>query len=338
MTPRALLGLGVTTALVTLAWLTWPSAPPPPSPGELLLPELSARIPTLSRVRVRSAGETVVATLELTDGQWQLAQRQHWPANAAIVAGLIDDLAKTRQLEAKTRDPQRHARLGVEAISAADATGLEVCLEGGGEPVCVLLGDAHPATGRSYARRSGQNPVWLTDHALELPRKTPDWLDRRLMDRALARIERVEVAPARGKAYRLTRVQDRFSLDGLPPVAMADPERGNGTAAVADALTFEEVAPDPGTVATQHARFIGVDGLDVTLAAWTADDGTWLRCTPVLDDTRATAWLKQSKQTDLSALRGQFEQIQQRCAGHAFRLPAFKADNLMRSREHFLAD
>lgn len=344
MTPRSLwalvLALGLGTVVMSLAWSLWPRAMPASSHGGLLLPELSARLPSLSRVVVRGAGAAVVATLTRPDAQspWQVAERQDWPANAGAVAALLDGLAKAQQREAKTRDVARHSRLGVEAIQAADAAGLEVCLGEGGEPLCVLLGDANPATGHRYLRRSEQAQVWLTDQTLDVPRTTEGWLDRRLIDRPLARIERVEFTPARGKAFHLSRVQDRFSLDGLPPVAMADPDRGNGSAAFLEALTFEDVAPDPRTAASQHARFLGVEGLDVAIDAWTAGNSTWLRCAPSLDEVRASAWLAKTKDSDIASIRAQFEQIRQRCAGHAFRLPAFKADNLMRSREQYLAD
>ena len=260
----------------------------------LLLPGFDTRIEAIERIEVRVAGDETRVSIEKHDGTWVMPDRDGWPANQREVSKALFRLAEARRIEPKTRDPKRHARLGVEAVAAPDAKGAELRLSGGGEPVRLVVGNNHPSLGGSYVRLGDDPQAWLLDEDIAPARAPADWLDRRLLDIPLARIEEVRVAPSTGRAFRLSRVEDRFSLDGRPPAVMTDPDAGNGTAGFTDQLPFDDLATDDDTEATQVVDFIGVDGVAVRVAAWRDERGTWARLSASLDEPRALAWFEQA--------------------------------------------
>lgn len=376
MRPRLLAGLSVAVlALAGTAW--WLIERPTTADGagtDLLLPDATGRIETLERLEVRGAGDVLLVALEKSDGRWRMPDRLDWPANQREVSRALFRLAQARRLEAKTANPERHARLGVEAVGAADAKGTELRLIGGGEPLRLTIGNNHPSLGGSYVRVGDDPQAWLLDVDIGPSRDPAAWLDRRLLDLPLARVAEVRVAPAKGRAFRLVRADDdRFSLDGQSSAALGNADDGNATAAVVQQLALDDLAADAGAAAEQTLVFESVDGVAVTLAAWRQDDATWARLSATLDEARARAWFEQpaagalpedtaaetrdatadaenAATTDpadddtgpapeerLHALAQEVARWQARFEGKQFRLPAQQAANLMKSRDDYLA-
>lgn len=341
MTPKRLLALALTAAIGLLAWWLWPAPPSGQPQADRLLPALIGQETAIQRIELRGAGNVLLASLQHRDGAWTVVERD-WPASAGRVQRLLQELAEARRIEPKTRQPARYARLGVEPVDAADAAGVELLLLGEGFEQRLVLGDTPPGSEHRFVRVVGEVQAWRVDRALEVPREVGGWLDRRLIDRPVARIERVEVRPAKGRGFSIARVGESFGMDGMPADALADRYRGDALAGLLDALQFEDVAVDGHAPATQVAHFFGVDGLDVGIEAWAQGVQVWARCKPSLDAARAAEWAAQAgeegREARLQALRDEASTLQARCDGRAFRLPEYKARNLMRSREQYLAD
>lgn len=365
---RSLAWLAV--AVVALAGAAWwllerDTAGDAPGPS-LALPGFAARVESVDRIEVIGAGATPLLAIEKRDGRWLMPDREHWPANQREVGRALFRLGQARRIEAKTANPALHTRLGVEDIASPGAKGAELRLAGGGAPVRITIGNNHPALGGSYVRIGDDPQAWLLDEDIAPARSAPDWLDRRLLDIPMARIDVIWVTPAGGRAFRLSRVEDRFSLDGLPPAAMGNPDIGNSTAGFTDQLPLDDVARDTGATATQTVVFEGLDGVRITVAAWRQDAGTWARLDAGLDEARAKAWLAQpaaavapegaeaaaataaanapaaasgagTPEQRLEALREQVAQWQSRFAGKQFLLPPYKAAALMKTRDDYLA-
>ena len=318
------------------------------------LPGFDARVEAVDRIEVFGAGAKQRLAIEKRDGRWLMPDRQDWPANQREVGSALFRLGQARRIEAKTANPALHARLGVEDVAADDATGTELRLSGGGEPLRLTIGNNHPALGGSYVRIGDDPQAWLLDEDIAPARDAADWLDRRLLDIPMARIDVIRVMPATGRAFRLSRVQDRFSLDGLPPAVMENPDAGNTTAGFTDQLPLDDVARDSGAAASQTVVFEGLDGVVVTVAAWREDGATWARFGAELDEARAAAWIAQrpapvedeaeAAETDeaapeqqLAGLKEKVGQWQTQFAGRQFLLPPYKSAPLMRSRDDYLA-
>jgi hypothetical protein len=330
------------------------------------LPGFDARVEAVDRIEVHGAGGKRLLAIEKRDGRWLMPDRQDWPANQREVGSALFRLGQARRIEAKTANPSLHARLGVEDIGADDAGGTELHLSGGGEPLRLTIGNNHPTLGGSYVRIGDDPQAWLLDEDIAPARAPADWLDRRLLDIPMARIDQIRVTPATGRAFRLSRVQDRFSLDGQPPAAMENPDAGNSTAGFTDQLPLDDVAPDSGAEAEQTVVFEGVDGVVITVAAWRHDGATWARLRAELDEARAAEWIAQrpasgesgdeeaqtadaasvepavaieeaTPEQQLADLKAQVEQWQASFDSRQFLLPPYKSAPLMRSRNDYLA-
>lgn len=325
------------------------------------LPGFDARVEAVDSIEIVGAGGQRLLLVEKRDGRWLMPERQDWPANQREIGSALFRLGQARRIEAKTANPALHARLGVEDVTAEEAAGTELRLSGGGDPLRLTIGNNHPALGGSYVRIGDDPQAWLLDEDIAPARDPADWLDRRLLDIAMARIDVIRVTPASGRAFRLSRVQDRFSLDGQPPAAMENPDAGNTTAGFTDQLPLDDVAADSGAEATQTAVFEGLDGVLITVAAWREEGATWARFSAALDESRATEWIAQSAtraadeaeagteaetgtsspdaspEQQLAELKERVAQWQAQFEDRQFLLPPYKSAPLMRSRNDYLA-
>jgi hypothetical protein len=266
-----------------------------------VLPSLAARIPGLDGIEVVGAGDAPLVSLHKVDGEWRMADRDDWPANQRQIGDALRLLAGAERVEAKTADPKRWVQLGVEDVALADAKGLRLVLSGGGDPLQLTIGNNHPALGGSYVRVADESQVWLADVDLAPSREANVWLDRRLVDIPVARIESMRIAASGSRPLEFARVDDRFGLDGQRPEAMADPDDGIATAGFTDQLALDEVAKDSGAEATHTAVFTGVDGVELTVQAWRDERGTWARLQPTLDEAKAQAWFARAAEVAAAA-------------------------------------
>lgn len=293
MRGRQVLVAGVAaTVLAVAAWWTLDArAPSDEAAGDEALPGFAARLSTLDRLEVRGAGDAVLVSLVRTDGRWEVVERPRWPANEREISRALYRLAEARRIEAKTDDPTRYPRLGVEDVAAAGAKGAELRFSGpGGPSLALVIGNNHPGLGGSYARVAGEARAWLLDEDLAPARDPVAWLDRRLADLPLARIERVALAPAGGPAFALVREDVGFLVEGRPAAAMRNADDGIATAGFADQLALDDVADDDGSPATDVATFTAGDGRRLVVSAWRDERGTWARLSLSLDEAIAGDW------------------------------------------------
>lgn len=360
-----LAGIAAAIVLAAAAWWVLDArvAPRGSAPADAtLLPGFAARADAIDRIEVVGAGGASLVVLEKRDGTWRMPSRLDWPGNQRQIGDALHRLGTAKRLEAKTADPARHARLGVEAVATPTAKGTELRFSGGGDPVVLVVGSNHPALGGSYVRVGVDPQSWLIDEDVAPARDPAVWLDRRLLDIPLARIERVRITPETGRAFALARVDDRFTPDGTAPVDLAEPDLGNATAGFTDQLAFDDVAADDGTAATRTVAFETVDGVTVTVAVWQGERGAWARLSAAFDDARARAWFARAGRADdattgtdapaeadspvdidapaevetrVDALSAQVAGWQARYAGKRFLLPPYKAQALLTPRAEY---
>lgn len=368
MRGRAIAVAGVAVlALAGAAWWLLDREAAGDGEGEtLVVPGFAARVDAIDRIEVMGAGDVSLVVLEKRDGLWRMPSRGDWPGNQREIGNALHRLGAAMRLEPKTADPARHAKLGVEDVTATTAKGAELHLAGGGEPVVLTIGNNHPALGGSYVRVGDDPQTWLIDEDVAPARDPAAWLDRRLVDVPMARIERIRVTPAEGDAFVLSRTDDRFTPDGVAPDALADPDDGNATAGFADQLALDDVAADEGQAATQTVVFETVDGVRLVVGAWQDERGAWARLDATLDEAMARDWFSRAATAAPSAeavdaaaatsdegaesppepvdvdarvteLRTQVADMQARFDGRRFLLPAYKAQDLLKSRADYLA-
>jgi len=292
--PLALVALAL---LATALWLSSSRRPSQQAEARGPLAEgLTARVNDIETVRIIGAGGETLATLSRSGEGWGVVERDGYAVDTAKLRELLLTLAQARRIEPKTADPERHERLGVEDIKAADASGTLVEIEGGGDPLRLLIGHTDAAGKGSYVRLADDPQSWLTDRAIRVERTAGGWLQRDLADIAVERISRVEVKPETGKPIVIDRADDvanDFRIVDLP--AGREPASafiGESMAGLLSELRFEDVLAAssvtvPETVRT--ARFDTRDGLVVDVRSWQADGKTHATLQATLDEERANA-------------------------------------------------
>jgi len=284
------------------------------------LPTLAKQLPTLETIEVRTAGDRVAVTLERKDSGWVVRERTGWPADAELVDALLEDLESAQRVEAKTAKPDHYARIGVEPMSAADAAGVEVRLHGKGWDESVIVGNAPPVDGGRFVRRAADAQSWQVDRKLDVPREPAQWLDTRLLDEPLPRIEQVDSRDAAGHEFTLLHRDDRFRIADAPSAAMGDSYRGDALAGLLDELHLEDVAAEDRDV--DPDRIVGFqlhDGHSFILKARRIDGRVWVRV-----------------EECVAALAGVACKSGPPWAGRRFLLPAHVAAKLLMSREQIL--
>ncbi len=259
-----------------------------------LLPTLAGRQEQLDRVQLRGAGNKVLVTLSRERGSWRVVERNDWPADPGRLSQYLFVLMQARRAEAKTANPTLYARLGVQPVSGAAASGTELTLAAGNRSNHIVIGKEHEVLEATYVRVDADPQAWLTDVSVAFDPDPATWLDHRLVDVPLARVARVRVRDAVGTGFSLSHRDDRFRVDGVPSGAMGDSQQGDAVAGAMQQLRLEDVAPDDGKAWQRELVFELVDGMSLTVHAWHVGEQAWIRLAATTDRQKADAWTRQS--------------------------------------------
>ena len=293
MSRRALLTLGaVAAALLLLLLLPRLANERPSGVGDALVPGLRSELDALSTLRITAADNEVVATLELRDDTWVVAERDDWPADVTRMRTLLLALVEARRVEQRTADPQRYARLGVESLDGPEAAGVGLAIEHPEGAVELIIGDTGVGGDYSHVRRLDEAAAWLVSGTLEVSRSTGDWLQSMLLDVPAARVATVSIEHPDGQALRVRRSgpDDAFELIDPPEgrtllyAGIVDP-----VGAALSNLTLEDVAPRDSVFTADSEPVRNVtetrDGLTITLLGLERDDAYWVAIDPAIDET-----------------------------------------------------
>src|SRR5258706_11722429 len=190
---------------------------------ELFFPGLASQVTGASRIHVASrkaAFDIVLAR----DGSWVMPQRMNYPASRAEVQRLLVGLAGLETIEPKTARPEWFHNINLDAppkgngvliaVDGADRHELASIIFGTNEDI----GDPGGAIGL-FARKPGEDQSWLVRSVFEPKSEPGDWMDKSLISLDRARIQQVDVKPASGPAYTVTRDKPSdasFKISPLP--------------------------------------------------------------------------------------------------------------------------
>ena len=301
MNAHRVMVLGV-VAVVALGAALWSSQTRRPGQEEVvaqpLVAGLEAGINDVSQLRIRTAGDTLQATLKRVDNRWVLAEKDNFPVDVNLLREYLVKLARAKRVEAKTDNPALYDRLGVEEISAKEAGGVQIEIEGLPQPVKLILGRNVTRGSGTYARHAGEAQSWLVDGDLAVERVAANWLRRELIDIAAGRMQRVSVTPVNGPAISIVRAAagavNDFALSNLPKGREAASDFvADATAGFLSGLRFDDVlraadAAAPAKGAT-HASFATEDGISVDVTAWKVGEATQAQFNAMLDEAVAAA-------------------------------------------------
>lgn len=306
MNLQRLVILGVVAVALLAGALWYASERRPSQQGGVQAPlvaGLTERLNTIDEVRISGAGNARLATLQRGEAGWTLAERGGYPADTAKLRELLLGLAEARRLEAKTRNPALHDRLGVEDIGRDDADGVLLEVDGGGPPLRLIVGQNVSRGSGTYVREADDPQSWQVDRNLAVEKNPASWLQRDLLDIDTARITEVEVRPVSGAPVKIERGSGSaadFVLVELPRGREPASEFvADATAGLLSSLRIDDVAradsiePDPATLRAAH--FATREGLQIAMTSWVVDGKTHARLEPTLDESRALAYVEQQQ-------------------------------------------
>ena len=298
MNRKTLIGLAIAAlvAIVTAIALNQANRPRSESGGEqssYLVPELRDHVNDVSKLVVTGADNKTLATLERGTNGWSIAEKGGYAADTGKLREFLLKLADAKQVEEKTANKDKYATLGVEDVSASEAKGFQVELDGLAQPLGLIVGMANPRGG-TFVRRVGDPQSWLVSATLKVEKNAADWLKKDLVDIAENRIESVTIIHPDGKRVRVSKDAEgdvNFKLADIPKGREAASEySANGLASTLAGLRFDDVAlaqgaaPDDKALQAAYATF---DGIVVDVTAWEKDAKDYAQFTASLDATRA---------------------------------------------------
>ncbi|MDT8409890.1 MAG: DUF4340 domain-containing protein [Wenzhouxiangellaceae bacterium] len=276
----------LTLAAVVLVLVLDPSGQgAPDNPDAGLLPGLQDQVNDIDAIDVIAPGGQRSVTLRRDQARWRVGEKDDYEADFAQVAELLRVLREARIDEAKTANPQWYSRLGVQDMTAPDASGRR--LDFPGSPVSsVIIGQAGPTGSGSYARRADEQRSWLLDRLIEVPIDPVAWLERSIMDIGFEDLAEVVIRHPDGETVRLRRAGDEdpeFVLLEVPEDARAGPARlrkaiANGLRG----LNLEDVRRHQPPLPDDAVRvlFVTIDGLNFVADVWQDDESAhWIHFT-----------------------------------------------------------
>jgi len=304
---RFLMLVAVTLAAAVLVIvLDRPGDSDPGSVPATLLPGLEDAVNEIDAIDIVAPGGQTTVSLRRDDERWRVTQKDGYEADFAEVLAFLRTLADVGAAEPKTTNPDWYSHLGVQDVTAQDATGRRIDFPGR-ETTSVIIGQVDPSGEGSYARRADEDQSWLLDAVVEVPVDPVAWLEPGIMDIPSADIAQVVVRHADGEVIRLDRAGDEdptFVLRNVP----ADREAGgewkrNAIANGLRALNLEDVRrfQPPAPEAATRVLFTTTDGLNFVAELFEIDDARWVHFTVSAENAVSPENAAEGEQPDAAA-------------------------------------
>lgn len=301
MNTKTLYGLiaAALVALVAAWWITSSQKPVSESAEQTktLLPGFRDQVNDVNTVTFTGAEDKVLATLKRGSDGWTIGERGGYPADVAKLREFLLKLADATVLEQKTSNPKHYADLGVGDVKEKDANGVLVTLEGGKQPVKLIVGNYNGAAGGgTFVRRDGEAQSLLVKGNLTVDKTVANWAKKDVADVAATRIREVTVTKPDGKTLKVYKDQAgdaNFKVADVPKGREVSSDFvANPVASLLAGLRVDDAFPakdQPAPEKTYKARFQAFDGMTVDLTAWVKDGKDYAQLAASLDNAAAGA-------------------------------------------------
>ena len=300
MNKHSLIKLGVVTLVAVVAAFAINRSRQPLSEfsnrATALVPALDDQVNEVNRLVLTTANTQKVVELARGEKGWVVQERGGYAADVGKLREYLLKLTDANLIEEKTANKDRYADLGVEAVSEASAKGVEVRVEGLGEPIGFIAGTFNAQGGGTYVRRSDEAQSWLANGNLIPDRNPSDWVKKDLANIPAERIAEVIITPTQGKPLRISRdatADASYTIADIPKGREPSSEfAANGLAGVLADLRIEDVAPTSEKAPPDNAtrvRYQTFDGVIVEAKVWPVDDKRYATFSASLDGERAAS-------------------------------------------------
>lgn len=307
MSTRSLAILAAITLVVLVAAFLTSSRTTrePASPtSTLLFPNLA--INDVRSVEITDTKSSV--TLAASGDEWVIESRGGYPSKFEPVKELILAMSEATIVDTKTDDPAQHARLQVGDPTEGASGGSRIVLRdaGGNELAGVVLGNREPgAQEHRFARRIGEDQVFLAEFGASPASETMKWVSPEVIRLTRDRVARVSIERPEGQLVEIERTSESntaFTLLNLPASIRA--RSSFELSKIAGALGFvdlidvrpasqlETIVPADEEDATLPDPFLATytttDGLEIGVTLWPIRDQRWMTLVAEAADPEAT--------------------------------------------------
>jgi Domain of unknown function (DUF4340) len=334
MTPRGFVALAAVAALCAVAAvlvytssLQCSRAVPN---GVALFSDLRSSAPNVAEVEVEQGGGKL--SLVRQGDEWVLKQHGSFPADPGIVRSFMRSLADANLVEAKTRDKDRYALLGLEDPARAGAKSRLVQLKDktGNVLAEVIVGNLRtdafgPGKNGTYVRKPGEAQAWLVDGEIDTGVDLGHWVHQRLFDAAPKDVKQITVTVPGQEPLVIERAKS-----GTTHVLSNIPDGMKLKAATAP----DDIVDAATTVDFEDARKLDAKATDSAgIVALELDNG--LKVTFNIEKSGGAAWLSLSATGDGESKKAA-DALTAQTQGWEFRITDSKADALLKRRDDLL--
>ena len=294
-----------------------------PEAGALLFPELRAAANDVSRLTITRAGRDPLDIVR-EDGQWRLPDRGGYAARTEAIRAVLLAMTEATVVEAKTANPELHARLGVDRPDGELSKGVLVEARAGEQTFDVVFGNVAQGAYR-YARIADDDQSWLIDQNPEIPLEVADWLIADIVDIDSSNVRSARITHPDGEVIAISKgaVEDtNFDVADIPDGReLTYTTVANGIGGALNDLDLDDVRPaQPIDQPAVVSVFDTFDDVRITATVYRTDDGNWVElAVDALGDDTAAA-----------------DEIAARVSGWQYRVADYKANLLTRTWEDIL--
>jgi len=265
--------------IITAVVLTQPKTTTTPTEKTKFFPNLqTSALNEVTEINITTQDENI--TLMLSDEQWGLKEKHHYPVAVEKVHNLLFGLASLTILEAKTSNPALYSKIGVEAVTEEGAKSTLLTLKNAqGETVAsVIIGNDRTAKIDStrqeiYLRKPDEKQTWLTLGRLPVEKTVGDWLEEEIVDIDGDNVRQISITHPDGESLRIYKASPEnkdYQIADLPDNAsIKSPYTLRSLAGTLSHLNLDDSVPasdiEFADDATHRAVFSTFDGLEVTL-------------------------------------------------------------------------
>ena len=218
--------------------------------GESIFPPLIQELETINKVVATSAGKTVELIRE--GEQWQVGERQNYPANLQDVTSLLIGTAELKRVEPKTAKPENYEQLEVGDPTDPDSVSIQYELYRADDQLVASyilgkqrIGKTDPTREEYFVRIKDNPQVWLVAGKVPRHRIASSWLADELLSFDQSRVKRLVVTHRDGVVVEVLKnapEENSFLLMNIPEGREIDIEyRVHGMATALTDLNLNDV-------------------------------------------------------------------------------------------------
>jgi hypothetical protein len=298
-----------------------------------LFPDLPHQAQSVARIHVAAKKGGFDVANKPGKG-WVIASRNDFPASFEQVNKTVVGIAGLEAIEPRTARADWLHYLSLDAPPKGDGVQFTLYDSKGQQLASVItggtqeIGDQSGANGL-FVRKADSTQSWLAKSTFEPKSDITDWYDKNLLNIDRARIAETDVTPVGSPAYTVKRDKPKdtsFKLANLPAGReLSYPGATDGVAAALVGLSFDDAKPAKGFDFSKAWRIVThtFDGLNVTVQVLKQGEDYW-------------ATISADAAPGKTAAAKEAQDLNAKTSGWAYKLPAYKGQQLMTPMENLL--